>query len=127
MENGIKVEGISDKSAIAIGDQIFKFSSVLNAINEYFADHSVLNDFSSSFDRGLANGGVSIDCQGDEWIKEGFDCEVLQPNSNDWQKGNLKMKISISFDFTPEVKDSHPETNQSNIDSPLDEIRQMIN
>jgi KGK domain len=127
MENGIKIDGISEKSAIAIGDQIFKFSNVLNAINEYFSDHSVLDDFSSSFDRGLANGGVSIDCQEDEWIKEGVDCEVLQPNSSDWQKGNLRMKISVSFEFTPEINESEQQEKQSNSDSPLDEIRQMIN
>jgi KGK domain len=126
MDNGIKIEGISDKSAIAIGDQIFKFSSVLNAINEYFSDHSVLDDFSSSFDRGLANGGVSINCQEDEWIKEGVDCEVLQPNSSDWQKGNLKMKVSVSFEFTPEADELTDQEQQKIIDSPLDEIRQMV-
>jgi hypothetical protein len=127
MENGIKIEGISDKSAIAIGDKMFRFSSLVTAINEYFKDDSVLHEFSISFDRGIADHGVSISCHGDEWVRDGFDCEILQPNSENWQKGNFKMNISISFDFIPEVEDSDLKMNQSNTDSPLDEIRQMIN
>jgi hypothetical protein len=125
MENGIKIEGISDKSAISIGDQIFKFSSLLDAINEYFADNSALDYFSTSFDRGISDCGVSIDCQGDEWVKEGLNCEILQPNSSDWQKGNLKMKVSISFEFISEDSDFSSEEQQSPTKSTLDEIRQM--
>jgi hypothetical protein len=45
----------------------------------------------------------------DDWINNGVDCQILKPSKN-WQKGKLRMKVSL--EFCPD----EPE-------SPLDDLR----
>lgn len=51
------------------------------------------------------------------WFKEGEECEILRAGSKGWQKG--KVKINVTLEFIPD------EPEQTN--SPLDDIRQQIN
>ena len=53
-----------------------------------------------------------------KWIDEGLECEVLNVGANRWKKG--KVRIKISFEFCPD------ESEASEYQSPLDEIRQEI-
>jgi hypothetical protein len=32
----------------------------------------------------------------DDWINDGVDCQILKPSKN-WQKGKLRMKVSLEF------------------------------
>ena len=50
------------------------------------------------------------------WFYQGEECEILKAGSNGWQKGRLK--INISLEFIPD----EPEE----IKSPLDDVRQQI-
>jgi hypothetical protein len=51
------------------------------------------------------------------WFREGEDCEILRAGSSGWQKG--KIKINVTLEFIPdEVEDNQ---------SPLDDMRQEIN
>jgi hypothetical protein len=127
MENGIKIEGISDKSAIAFENGIVKCSQFIRASNDYMSDQSTLNKLSIAFDKGIVTHGVSVLCQGEEWVNNGIKCEVLQPETKDWQKGVIKMKISLSFEFQPITEEVFSEENEAKTESSLDEIRQMIN
>jgi hypothetical protein len=126
MDNEIKIDGISEKSAIAIGDQTFRFSSISQSINRCFESDYLMRRFSSIFNMHLRENDFVVDVNSEEWIHEGLDCEILQPHSNDWQKGNLKMKVSISFEFTPESNESTQQQENITPESPLDEIRQMV-
>lgn len=126
MENGIKIEGISEKSAIAFENGIVKCSQFIQASTGCMSDQSVLDKLSISFDKGIASHGVSVLCQGEEWINKGIKCEVLQPETKDWQKGVIKMKISLSFEFQTILEEVSSEESDENISSPLDEIRQMV-
>lgn len=59
------------------------------------------------------------------WLVDEIDCEVLKLSSGSWVKGKLK----ISLEFIPEEAET-PETNQSEIsesESPLDDLRRELN
>jgi hypothetical protein len=61
---------------------------------------------------------------------EGIDCEALRFGAKDWQKGKARIKITVEFcPDEPEVEES-PGSNEPEIsqpESPLDDIRRMIN
>jgi hypothetical protein len=58
------------------------------------------------------------------WCKEGVDCKVFRLGSKGWQKG--KMKLSFSLEFILDEEADHPPIDNQQ-ESPLDDIRQMIN
>jgi len=64
------------------------------------------------------------------WFDQGVDCEILSPGKNGWQKGKVRIKITLEFcPDEPEVPET-PASNNSEINQkelPLDDIRQMIN
>lgn len=64
------------------------------------------------------------------WSGKGADCEILSPGNNGWQKGKVRVKITLEFcPNEPEIIETpvsnNPEINKS--ESPLDDIRQMMN
>ncbi len=50
------------------------------------------------------------------WFNDGEKCEILKAGSQGWQKG--KIKINITLEFIPDEPES--------IESPLDDVRQEI-
>lgn len=61
----------------------------------------------------------------EKWFGEGVDCELLKLGAKGWQKGKLRVKLTVEFcPEQPEIEESQT-NNQS--ESPLDDIRQMIN
>ena len=50
------------------------------------------------------------------WFYEGKKCEILQAGSQGWQKG--KIKINVTLEFIPD---------ESEEKSPLDDVRQELN
>ncbi|WP_036486749.1 KGK domain-containing protein [Myxosarcina sp. GI1] len=64
---------------------------------------------------------LSNTCKGlnpSKWLIEGDECEILSANHLGWQKGKIKIKMTLEF-----IPDK-PEENIS--ESPLDSIRQEI-
>ena len=51
------------------------------------------------------------------WFEQGENCEILRAGSQEWQRG--KIKINVTLEFIPD----EPEKTAS----PLDEVRQEIN
>ena len=49
------------------------------------------------------------------WFKQGADCEILRAGSSGWQKGKIKINVTLEF-----IPDEPEET------SPLDDVRQEI-
>ncbi len=66
--------------------------------------------------------------RGDDWLNQGLDCEILQP-SKGWQKGKVRIRISIEFcPDEPEVTEV-PESNElenGQSKSLLDDVRQIV-
>lgn len=52
------------------------------------------------------------------WFSEGVDCRILKAGSSGWQKGKLKLKVTIEF-----IPD---ELEITEYESPLDDIRREI-
>ncbi len=74
----------------------------------------------------------------ERWFGEGIDCEILKIGASGWQKGKVKIKTTLEFiPDEPEVKEvlmqneeetlMRNELEISQLDSPLDELRKMIN
>lgn len=65
-----------------------------------------------------------------KWFDKGKDCEVLKISSKGWQKGKLRIKLALEFyPDEPEIEETsvsnEPKDNQP--ESPLDDIRRIIN
>lgn len=74
---------------------------------------------------GGGNAGIA-----ERWFEEGITCEVLKFDSNAWQKGKVRIKVTLEFcPDEPEIEEitqgSDLEINQA--ESPLDDIRRMMN
>ena len=55
----------------------------------------------------------------DKFLGEGVRCQLFKRGSTDWQKGKIKVRVSVEFEpDEPEIKESP---------SPLDDIRASIN
>ncbi|HAX74598.1 MAG TPA: KGK domain protein [Cyanobacteria bacterium UBA11372] len=64
-----------------------------------------------------------------EWF-HGKPCEILSPGSKGWQKGKLRIRISLEFcPDEPEIEETPPNEQPeiSEPESPLDDLRQLIN
>lgn len=65
----------------------------------------------------------------EKWFEEGIDCEVLKFDSNAWQRGKVRIRVTLEFcPDEPEIEEitqsSDLEINQA--ESPLDDIRRMM-
>jgi len=59
------------------------------------------------------------------WFNEGIDCEVLKLDAQGWQKGKVRLAIEFCPD-EPEIEETQNEEIPQP-ESPLDDLRQMIN
>ena len=65
----------------------------------------------------------------EKWLGEGIDCEVLKFDSNTWQKG--KVRVRVSLEFCPDEPELEQITQSNDLEinqteSPLDDIRRMM-
>jgi len=58
------------------------------------------------------------------WFNEGVECDVLQPGKT-WQKG--KFRIKITLEFCPDEPEPQATAEITETESPLDDLRRMIN
>ena len=60
-----------------------------------------------------------------DWFGDGMDCEILKIGAKGWQKGKIKIRVSVEFcSDEPEIKET-PQITEP--ESPLDDIRRKIN
>jgi hypothetical protein len=79
-----------------IVNQTFIYSGI-SSISEYIANNFNLRHSST-------------------WFERGAECEILRAGSLGWQKGKIKVKVTLEF-----IPDEPEETN-----SPLDDVRQEL-
>jgi KGK domain len=63
----------------------------------------------------------------EEWLNSGVACEIMSPSEKGWQKGKLRIKISLEFcpdEITPENEPKN--SNHLTEESLLDDIRKSI-
>ena len=74
----------------------------------------------------LWNNGVNINPK--DAFGSGLDGEVLKIGAKGWQKGKLRIKVTVEFCHDePEVDETAPSNEILQPESPLDDIRQMMN
>ncbi len=59
---------------------------------------------------------------------QGVDCQVLRFGRKGWQKGKVRIKVSVEFcPDEPDVEEKPASNEITQPESPLDDLRQMIN
>lgn len=113
MENNRYLQECSDDDVISSKDKMFKFGRFRDALDYAFA-HRVIGAITGAFqERKLPTPYTQ------ELLSDGLDCEILKIGAKGWQSGKLKIKVTLEF-----IPD---EPNITEPESPLDDIRRMIN
>ncbi|WP_052672375.1 KGK domain-containing protein [Aliterella atlantica] len=139
MEDKFSQPNYSEDDVIAFNSsEMCKFGSFKKALQSALQDKlaDTLVDFLDS--KGIKGTGISEFHQrynrwqkkNWKWFSEGKNCEILSIGSGGWQKGKFRIKFTLEFCLDePEFKQIKPsnelENNQS--ESPLDDLRQMMN
>lgn len=64
----------------------------------------------------------------EKWLGEGVDCATLKFGAKGWQKGKVRIKISMEFcPDEPEIEETPATEEIPQPESPLDDLRQLIN
>jgi hypothetical protein len=113
------------------GDTVFSFSCSMFKMSEFItAVKQALQAVGLDQLRNKLNQRGGIPGTIDQWYIQGVDCEFLKPGNKVWKKGKIRIKISLELcPDEPEVEET-PESNNPDItqpESPLDDIRKMIN
>ncbi|HEY9804511.1 MAG TPA: KGK domain-containing protein [Leptolyngbyaceae cyanobacterium] len=124
MEENFNLSNCSNDDALSVKDKVFKIVQVKEAIKKAFSEqlaqelYNALNSYGISIDPGGYLVGNKFYRCADNWFDEGIDCEVLQPATKGWQKGKLKLKVTLEFIPDEPIVEE---------ESPLDDLRRIIN
>ena len=113
MEDNFKLEKCSENDALEFKSGTYRIQKIIENIK------IVLNEkLSGHLYEQLKAKNVNITSH-NLWFNNGIDCEILKVGSTGWEKGKVRLKVSLEFiaDELEEVKS----------DSPLDDIRKTIN
>jgi hypothetical protein len=115
MEYNSYLQECGDDDVLSFSNAMFKVGKFRDAVEYAFTDNAHVKDtlYYALQEKKVALSNLR------ELLREGVDGEVLRIGSNGWQKGKLRIKVSIEF-YPDEPEISQPE-------SPLDDLRQMIN
>lgn len=124
MEDNSFLQNYGNDDVFSSASGMFKVSRLTQAMKYAFS-----SPLQTALDEVLKSQGVEIQttfydpklrrsCQ-KEWFGEGVNCEILKIGAKGWQKG--KLRIRVTLEFCPD----EPEISQP--ESPLDDIRRMIN
>lgn len=137
MEEFCSISGCSSKSAISFHGKIYKIENIVKAFKELKAN------FGEFTYRSLAKKGKDI-CPGEkddadtgkrtvafeDFFEEGIPFEILEPGSEAWVKGRMRIKMSLEF-VVDQPDPSGSETQSDKAESPsedsLDAIREVSN
>lgn len=71
------------------------------------------------------NSGTTWTEEKANWFTEGIDCKVLKPGAKSWQRGKVRISLEFSLEKLEVIEAANNES-QTNNNSPLDDMRQMI-
>ncbi len=113
MEDNWYLQECSNDDVISSKEKLFKLGRFRDALNYAFTNR-VINIINGAFqEKKLPTPNTQ------ELLDSGLDCEILKVGSKGWQPGKLKIKITLEF-IPDEPEIIKPE-------SPLDDLRRMIN
>jgi hypothetical protein len=114
------IPDFNSEDVISFGSFTIKCKDLQNALSSIYDRRSFFDQFNND----LRTYSVNIsDNKRDEW-GTGVTCEVLRLNDPTWRSG--KIKLSMTLDFIPDDPEKDIEISAQKAESPLDEIRQML-
>ncbi|HEY9690822.1 MAG TPA: KGK domain-containing protein [Oculatellaceae cyanobacterium] len=131
MSNKFDVIDCNDDDVLSFGDATFKVRRFTTAVRRAFG-----SSMGRTLSDGLNSQGVQIDNQivmpsgkpddYKRWFGEGINCEILKLGYPSWKKGKVRIKVSVEF-YMEEDEDKLDNQEISEPESPLDDLRRMIN
>lgn len=115
MEFNYYMQNCNDDDVIQVPNALYKMAQLKNAMkfafrNEYKIPYVL---FHALQEKGVRIENIS------QVLNDGLDSEILKIGAKGWQKGKLRIKVTI--EFCPEQSEI-PQA-----ESPLDDLRQMLN
>ena len=130
MEEFCPASGCSEKSAISFDGKIYKVEEIAKVIRELKPSlgRFILGSFQKA-DKQIYPDTSQESGQADygSYFEEGIHFEILQPGSEEWVKGRMRLKMSLEFVIDqPDSLDAETQSDvaESANGSPLDAIRQ---
>jgi hypothetical protein len=127
MSNQYNLNDFDEKDIVSFESQLFKVFQLRESIRKAFNTPNV----GAYLHQALSQHKIPINTQSfansyhsefDEWLFDGGgDCEVLRPGIQGWQKGKIRIRLKVDVEFCAD------EPENESTESPLDDIRQMIN
>jgi len=114
MEENSYLPDYGDDEVLAFNANLVKVGKFRDLVKFAFNDP---NQIPAKIFELFWSNGVNVNLK--DAFGNGLDGEVLKIGAKGWQKGKLRIKVSLEF-YPDEPEISEPE-------SPLDDIRQMIN
>ncbi len=131
MQENFNLQNCSNDDALLVKDKAFKIGQVKEAVTKAFRGelakilYDLLNSYGVQIDPGGHVSGNKFYRHNHKWFDDGINCEILKIGAKGWQKGKIKIKVTLEFcPDEPEIEEA-PEITQP--ESPLDDIRRMIN
>jgi hypothetical protein len=137
MKDKFSMQNCGADDVLSFGSAMIKVNKlgkeVENLLNEYNLGEQLSKSFGSQnlqikVGQGQKNQNYRI--LYDNWFGDGIDCEILRLGAERWKKGKVRMKLRVSIEFCPdepEVEETAPSNEIPQPESPLDDIRQMMN
>lgn len=125
MEYNSYLQKCSDNAVLSIDNDLVKLGSLKRALNSVFENNPVIL---AQYET-LKNHQLKFSFQPAYWYGSGKDAELLNPGSQGWKKGKIKIRITLEFCPDEPEGEETPATHQpetSEPESPLDEIRRMM-
>jgi hypothetical protein len=114
------IPDFNSEDVISFGSFTIKCKDLQTALSSIYDRR----DFFNQFNNDLKAHSVNIsDNKQDQW-GTGVKCEVLRLNDPTWRRG--KLSLSMTLNFTPDDSEKDLESSTKKAESPLDEIRQML-
>ncbi len=134
MEENFCLQNCDEDDVLSFGDDTFKVSKFKRAVKGAFGNslgsqlYSQLNSYHGIKIDGAILAPKGVDEPYARWFNDGIDCEILQIGSKGWQKGKVRIKLSVEFYVEEDSEQLVSEPSEiSQPESPLDDLRQMIN
>jgi hypothetical protein len=128
MEDNLLLHNCSENDVVSLRRKLFKLEQLKFALKEIFAKSKLGEEFNKSLNIDLGTEVIvengrsrSIVISKDRWFIDGINCEILRIGAKGWQKGKVKINIQFSLKICSE------EIEVEKIESPLDDLRKIIN
>jgi KGK domain len=134
MQKHIFLENYGNDNVCSFGSTMFKVGrlrEVMELATNYYLEGTLTELFKTQgLQINTRKYNPQLRCNEEQkWFGDGIDCEALKIGAKGWQKGKVKIRVTLEFcPDEPEVEEI-PENNESETsqpESPLDDLRRQF-